>query len=131
MLDPRGFVARCNSTDLFIGCGNDEIRTSTGRHGCNGTTQATVIAAWRAAGKVAHERDFAPVRCRPRRARCTCRPVCSLEGGCFDFQGGRTTAAPAATAGCVPGEVVEPPLPSMGASFEPARRMKARPRATL
>ena len=58
MLDPRGFVASCNSTNFFIVRGNDELWTSTGNYSFNGITQANVIAAWRAAGKVALERDF-------------------------------------------------------------------------
>ena len=58
MLDPRGFVASCNSTNFFIVRSDDEIWTSTGNYSFNGITQANVIAAWRAAGKVARERDF-------------------------------------------------------------------------
>ena len=58
MLDPRGFVASCNSTNFFIVRGQDELWTSTGNYSFNGITQASVIAAWRAAGKLALERDF-------------------------------------------------------------------------
>lgn len=58
MLDPRGFVASCNSTNFFIVRGNDELWTSSGNYSFNGITQANVLAAWRAAGKVAHECDF-------------------------------------------------------------------------
>jgi len=58
MLDPRGFVASCNSTNFFIVRGNDELWTSSGNYNFNGITQTNVLAAWRAAGKVAHERDF-------------------------------------------------------------------------
>jgi len=58
MLDPRGFVASCNSTNFFIVRGNDEIWTSSGNYSFNGITQANVIAAWRTAGKVARECDF-------------------------------------------------------------------------
>ena len=58
MLDPRGFVASCNSTNFFIVRGNDELWTSTGHYSFNGITQANVIAAWRTAGKVARECDF-------------------------------------------------------------------------
>jgi branched-chain amino acid aminotransferase len=57
MLDPRGFVASCNSTNFFIVRGR-EIWTSTGLYSFKGITQANVIAAWRAAGKVARECDF-------------------------------------------------------------------------
>src|SRR3546814_9008675 len=57
MLDPRGFVASCNSTNFFI-IRRGELWTSTG--GCNfrGITQQTVLDAWRAAGRVARECDF-------------------------------------------------------------------------
>lgn len=58
MLDPRGFVASCNSTNFFIVRGNDELWTSSGNYSFNGITQANVIAAWRKAGKVARECDF-------------------------------------------------------------------------
>ena len=52
MLDPRGFVASCNSTNFFIVRGR-EIWTSTGLYSFKGITQANVIDAWRAAGNVA------------------------------------------------------------------------------
>ena len=58
MLDPRGFVASCNSTNFFIVRGDDELWTSSGHYSFNGITQANVIAAWRAAGKQARECDF-------------------------------------------------------------------------
>ncbi len=57
MLDPRGFVASCNSTNFFIVRGR-EIWTSTGLYSFKGVTQANVIAAWQAAGNVARECDF-------------------------------------------------------------------------
>jgi branched-chain amino acid aminotransferase len=57
MLDPRGFVASCNSTNFFIVRGR-EIWTSTGLYSFKGITQANVIAAWRATGNVARECDF-------------------------------------------------------------------------
>jgi len=57
MLDPRGFVASCNSTNFFIVRGR-EIWTSTGLYNFKGITQANVIAAWQAAGDVARECDF-------------------------------------------------------------------------
>ena len=57
MLDPRGFVASCNSTNFFIVRGR-EIWTSTGLYSFKGITQANVIAAWQAAGNVARECDF-------------------------------------------------------------------------
>jgi branched-chain amino acid aminotransferase len=57
MLDPRGFVASCNSTNFFIVRGG-EIWTSTGLYSFRGITQANVIAAWRAAGRAARECDF-------------------------------------------------------------------------
>jgi len=57
MLDPRGFVAGCNSTNFFI-ARNGELWTSTGAYSFNGITQGTVLRAWRAAGGVARECDF-------------------------------------------------------------------------
>jgi branched-chain amino acid aminotransferase len=57
MLDPRGFVASCNSTNFFI-VRRGELWTSTGLYSFKGITQANVLAAWRKAGKVAQERDF-------------------------------------------------------------------------
>lgn len=57
MLDPRGFVASCNSTNFFVVRG-DELWTSTGGWNFKGITQASVIAAWRAAGGTARECDF-------------------------------------------------------------------------
>lgn len=57
MLDPRGFVASCNSTNFFIVRGR-ELWTSTGAYSFKGITQANVIAAWRGAGNVARECDF-------------------------------------------------------------------------
>jgi branched-chain amino acid aminotransferase len=57
MLDPRGFVASCNSTNFFI-VRRGEIWTSTGAYSFKGITQANVVDAWRGAGKVARECDF-------------------------------------------------------------------------
>jgi branched-chain amino acid aminotransferase len=57
MLDPRGFVASCNSTNFFI-VRRRELWTSTGAYSFKGITQANVIAAWQAAGGVARECDF-------------------------------------------------------------------------
>ena len=57
MLDPRGFVASCNSTNFFIVRG-DELWTSTGAYSFKGITQQTVLDAWRAAGGTARECDF-------------------------------------------------------------------------
>ena len=57
MLDPRGFVASCNSTNFFI-VRRGELWTSTGLYSFKGITQANVIDAWRGAGKVAKECDF-------------------------------------------------------------------------
>jgi branched-chain amino acid aminotransferase len=57
MLDPRGFVASCNSTNFFIVRGR-ELWTSTSAYSFKGITQGNVIAAWRAAGGVAKECDF-------------------------------------------------------------------------
>jgi branched-chain amino acid aminotransferase len=57
MLDPRGFVASCNSTNFFI-VRRRELWTSTGLYSFKGITQANVIEAWRAAGGTARECDF-------------------------------------------------------------------------
>jgi branched-chain amino acid aminotransferase len=57
MLDPRGFVASCNSTNFFIVRGR-ELWTSTSLYSFKGVTQANVIDAWRAAGGMARECDF-------------------------------------------------------------------------
>ncbi|MCW5730999.1 MAG: aminotransferase class IV [Alphaproteobacteria bacterium] len=57
MLDPRGFVASCNSTNFFI-VRNGELWTSTGNYSFRGITQNSVLNAWRAAGHVARECDF-------------------------------------------------------------------------
>ncbi|HZW72472.1 MAG TPA: aminotransferase class IV, partial [Caldimonas sp.] len=57
MLDPRGFVASCNSTNFFVVRGG-ELWTSTGDYSFKGITQQNVIEAWRAAGGVARECDF-------------------------------------------------------------------------
>jgi polar amino acid transport system ATP-binding protein len=57
MLDPRGFVASCNSTNFFI-VREGELWTSTGAYSFKGITQRNVIEAWTAAGGVARECDF-------------------------------------------------------------------------
>ena len=57
MLDPRGFVASCNSTNFFIVRGG-ELWTSTGAYSFRGITQRTVLDAWRDAGETARECDF-------------------------------------------------------------------------
>ena len=57
MLDPRGFVASCNSTNFFIVRGG-ALWTSTGACNFKGITQSSVLAAWRADGREARECDF-------------------------------------------------------------------------
>jgi len=57
MLDDRGFVASCNSTNFFIIRG-DELWTSTGATCFNGITRAKVISLWRDAGKTVREKEF-------------------------------------------------------------------------
>ncbi len=57
MLDPRGFVASCNSTNFFI-IRRGELWTSTGAYSFKGVTQQNVLDAWRAAGKSARACDF-------------------------------------------------------------------------
>jgi branched-chain amino acid aminotransferase len=57
MLDPRGFVASCNSTNFFV-VRDGALWTATGAYSFRGLTQAAVLAAWRADGRAAHECDF-------------------------------------------------------------------------
>jgi branched-chain amino acid aminotransferase len=57
MLDPRGFIASCNSTNFFIVRGG-ELWTSTGNYSFRGLTQKAVIDSWRAAGRTAVEKDL-------------------------------------------------------------------------
>ncbi len=57
MLDPRGFVASCNSTNFFI-VRNGELWTSTGAWNFKGITQRSVLDAWRTSGGTTRECDF-------------------------------------------------------------------------
>jgi branched-chain amino acid aminotransferase len=57
MLDPRGFVASCNSTNFFILRGG-ELWTSTPGWSFRGITQASVLKAWQADGRPGKECDF-------------------------------------------------------------------------
>lgn len=57
MLDPRGFVASCNSTNFFV-IRRGELWTSTSAYSFKGITQASVLSAWRASGRIARECDF-------------------------------------------------------------------------
>ncbi|MEP1577057.1 aminotransferase class IV [Roseibium album] len=57
MLDPRGFVASCNSTNFFIVRGR-ELWTSTGSFSFKGLTQNAVIDSWRSVGNIVEEKDF-------------------------------------------------------------------------
>jgi branched-chain amino acid aminotransferase len=57
MLDPRGFVASCNSTNFFI-VRRGELWTSTSAYSFKGITQGNVLKAWRDAGHEARECDF-------------------------------------------------------------------------
>ena len=57
MLDPRGFVASCNSTNFFI-VRRGELWTSTGLYSFKGITQRAVIDAWEKAGGRARECDY-------------------------------------------------------------------------
>ncbi len=57
MLDSRGFVASCNSTNFFI-VRRGELWTSTGLYNFKGITQQKVIDVWRAQGREARECDF-------------------------------------------------------------------------
>ena len=57
MLDPRGFVASCNSTNFFI-LRKGELWTSTGSYSFKGITRQAVIDAARAAGITVREGDY-------------------------------------------------------------------------
>jgi branched-chain amino acid aminotransferase len=57
MLDSRGLVASCNSTNFFI-VRKGELWTSTGVYNFKGITQRKVVDAWRAQGLIAKECDF-------------------------------------------------------------------------
>lgn len=57
MLDPRGFVASCNSTNFFI-VRKGELWTSTSAYSFKGITQQKVLDVWRADGRIAKECDF-------------------------------------------------------------------------
>jgi branched-chain amino acid aminotransferase len=57
MLDDRGFVASCNSTNFFIVRG-EELWTSTGTTCFNGITRSKVIKLWRDEGKPVFEKDY-------------------------------------------------------------------------
>lgn len=57
MLDPRGFVASCNSTNFFIVRGT-ELWTSSGNYNFRGITQGHVLRCWRDSGRIARECDF-------------------------------------------------------------------------
>lgn len=57
MLDPRGFVASCNSTNFFV-VRKGEVWTSTSNYSFKGITQRAVIDAARAAGIVVRETDM-------------------------------------------------------------------------
>jgi len=57
MLDPRGFVATCNSTHFFVVRG-DELWTSSGLYCLHGITRRHVIELARAGGYTAREKTF-------------------------------------------------------------------------
>lgn len=62
MLDPRGFVASCNSTNFFI-VRKGEVWTSTGSYSFRGITQRAVIDACLADGIVVRECDYTLAQC--------------------------------------------------------------------
>ena len=57
MLDPRGFVATCNSTHFFI-VRKGEVWTSSGNYCLGGITRSTVLRLCRENGIPAFEKDF-------------------------------------------------------------------------
>jgi branched-chain amino acid aminotransferase len=60
MLDPRGFVSTCNSTNFFI-VKKGEVWTSTGQYCLNGITRGVVIDICRNHDIPIHEKDFSLV----------------------------------------------------------------------
>ena len=60
MLDPRGFVATCNSTHFFI-VRRGELWTSSGMYCLGGITRANILRVARAAGIATFEKDFSLV----------------------------------------------------------------------
>jgi branched-chain amino acid aminotransferase len=57
MLDPHGFVAKCNSTHFFI-VRKGEVWTSTGEYCLGGITRANVLALCRESGIASFEKSF-------------------------------------------------------------------------
>ena len=57
MLDPRGFVSTCNSTNFFI-VRNGEVWTSTGDYCLNGVTRGSVIRLCKEYGVPVFEKNF-------------------------------------------------------------------------
>lgn len=57
MLDPRGFVASCNSTNFFI-VRAGELWTSSGAYNFKGITRATIIQLFKEHLGPVHEKDF-------------------------------------------------------------------------
>ena len=57
MLDPKGFVSTCNSTNFFI-IKNDEVWTSTGQYCLNGVTRKSVIRLCKQYKIPAFEKNF-------------------------------------------------------------------------
>ncbi len=57
MLDPRGFVASCNSTNFFI-IRRGALWTSTGSYSFRGLTQRAVLDSWQESGRTAFEKDM-------------------------------------------------------------------------
>lgn len=57
MLDPRGFVATCNSTHFFVVRGR-EVWTSTGQYCLGGITRSNVLRLCNEAGIVTRQKDF-------------------------------------------------------------------------
>lgn len=60
MLDVRGFVSTCNSTNFFV-VRRGEVWTSTGGYCMNGITRSVVLELCLAAGIPSRERDFSLV----------------------------------------------------------------------
>ena len=58
MLDPRGFVASCNSTNFFIVRGARALDLDRRSTASRASPRRNVIDAWRKAGNVARECDF-------------------------------------------------------------------------
>ena len=57
MLDAKGFVSTCNSTNFFIVV-NNEVWTSTGEYCLNGVTRGSIISLCKKNNINVHQKNF-------------------------------------------------------------------------